>query len=160
MEGVAPLRWRHWMQGLRRRVVHAVVFEVLAIAIVTTAFALITDAGSGSSGLLAVVCSMVAMGWNMGYNKLFEAWEATQASRRRSVLRRAVHATGFELGLVVMLVPVIAWWLDIGLWQALWLDLGLMVFFLFYAYAFNWLFDHLFGLPRRPGDGPLPSSGP
>jgi uncharacterized membrane protein len=150
MEGVAPLHWREWMQGLRRRVIHAVVFELFAVAIVTTAFALLTEADAGRSGVLAAACSLVAMAWNMGYNKLFELWEARQASQRRSVWRRMAHALGFELGLVVLLVPLIAWWLDIGLWQALVLDVGLMLFFLVYTYAFNWLFDHVFGLPRRP----------
>lgn len=150
--GIAPLHWRRWMQGLRRRVVHALVFEVIAIILVSLAFSRLTDAGAGHAGLLAAACSAVAMAWNMGYNALFERWEATQATRHRGVLRRAVHAVGFELGLVVMLVPLIAWWLGIGLWQALLLDLGLMLFFLVYAYAFNALFDHLFGLPARPAD--------
>jgi uncharacterized membrane protein len=28
-----------------------------------------------------------------------------------------MHAIGFEGGLVVMLVPLFAWWLGIGLWE-------------------------------------------
>ena len=153
MEGIAPLRWRVWMQGLRRRVVHAVVFEIFAIAIVTVAFAVLTETDSGRSSVLAAACSLIAMGWNMAYNTLFEWWEARQTKRQRSVLRRAVHATSFEAGLVVLLVPLIAWWLGLGLWDALVLDVGLTVFFLFYGYAYNWLFDHVFGLPGRLSDG-------
>lgn len=30
------------------------------------------------------------------------------------------------------------------------MNLGLIVFFLGYAFVFNWVFDHLFGLPHRP----------
>lgn len=152
MEGIAPPHWRQWMQGLRRRIVHAVVFELIAIVLVTAAFSLLTEAETGSSTVLAALCSTIAMGWNMVYNKGFEAWEAKQASRRRSVLRRSMHALGFEFGLVVLLVPLIAWWLGVGLWQALVLDIGLMLFFLVYGFAFNWAFDHVFGLPRRAGD--------
>lgn len=154
MEGVAPPHWRQWMQGLRRRIVHALVFELIAIVLVTAAFTLLTQAETGSSTVLAALCSTIAMAWNMAYNKLFEAWEATQATRRRSVLRRSMHALGFEGGLLALLVPLIAWWLGIGLWQALVLDIGLMLFFLVYGFVFNWVFDHLFGLPRRPGDAP------
>jgi uncharacterized membrane protein len=154
-QGIAPPRWRAWMmQGLRRRVVHAVVFEIFAILIVSVAFTATISAEGGQSLVLATLCSLIAMGWNMAYNRMFEAWEATQATRQRSVLRRAVHATGFEGGLVVLLVPLIAWWLGIGWWEALVLDVGLMVFFLVYGYAYNWLFDHLFGLPPRPADRP------
>ena len=159
MEGIAPPHWRHWMQGLRRRIVHAVVFELIAIVLVTAAFALLTEAETGSSTVLAVLCSTIAMGWNMAYNKMFEAWEAAQATRRRSVLRRSMHALGFEGGLVVLLVPLIAWWLGVGLWQALVLDIGLMLFFLVYGFAFNWAFDHVFGLPHRAGD-PAPTKMP
>jgi uncharacterized membrane protein len=46
-----------------------------------------------------------------------------------------------------MLVPLIAWWLGIGLWEALVMDLALVVFFLVYTFAFNWAFDAVFGLP-------------
>jgi uncharacterized membrane protein len=50
-------------------------------------------------------------------------------------------------GLVVMLVPFFAWWLDVSLWQAFVLDLGLLLFFLGYTFVFNWAFDRVFGLP-------------
>jgi len=40
-----------------------------------------------------------------------------------------------------------AWWLDVSLWQALVMDLGLVVFFLVYTFVFNWAFDAVFGLP-------------
>jgi len=44
-------------------------------------------------------------------------------------------------------VPLMAWWFDATLWQALVMDLGLLVFFLVYAFVFNWVFDRVFGLP-------------
>ena len=40
-------------------------------------------------------------------------------------------------------VPLAAWWLDIGLWQAFVLDIGIVLFFLPYTFAFNWTYDHL-----------------
>jgi uncharacterized membrane protein len=55
---------------------------------------------------------------------------------------------GFEGGLAAMLVPVMAWWLDVDLWHAAAMDLGLVLFFLAYTFVFNWLFDRVFGLPR------------
>ena len=48
---------------------------------------------------------------------------------------------------MLFLVPLFAWWFDIGLWQALVMDLGLLVFFLVYTFVFNWCFDRVFGLP-------------
>jgi uncharacterized membrane protein len=62
-------------------------------------------------------------------------------------MRRAAHAAGFEGGLVVMLVPLFAWWLEISLWQAFVLDLGLVLFFMVYTFLFSLAFDRIFGLP-------------
>ena len=87
------------------------------------------------------------MAWNMAFNTGFEAWERRQADRRRTLRRRVAHAIGFEGGMVAMTLPLIAWWLGMGWWEALLTDLGLMAFFLVYAFAFNWVFDHVFGLP-------------
>jgi uncharacterized membrane protein len=38
-------------------------------------------------------------------------------------------------------------WLDISLTAALVANLGLLTFFFFYAIAFTWCFDRVFGLP-------------
>lgn len=135
------------MQGLKRKVVHAVAFEMLAVTFVTLALMLVFDAQAGHSGALAVISSAVALLWNMVYNFAFEAWERRQVVKGRSLARRAAHAIGFEGGLVVLLVPLFAWWLDITLWQALVTDIGFVVFFLVYGLVFNWGFDRLFGLP-------------
>ena len=62
------------------------------------------------------------MGWNYFYNILFESWEARQPRKGRSVLRRIVHAVGFEAGLVAMLVPLFAWVLGVDLLTALMLN--------------------------------------
>lgn len=49
--------------------------------------------------------------------------------------------------LVVYLIPLIAWWMGITLWQALLLDMALIVIIPCYTFVFNWAFDKLFGLP-------------
>ncbi|GAA5166603.1 PACE efflux transporter [Viridibacterium curvum] len=135
------------MQGLRRKITHAILFEFFAIVCVTITVMFTTDHGAASSGGLAVVTSAIAVLWNMAYNWAFERWEARQTKRGRSLRRRAVHAIGFELGLVVLLLPVMTWWLNIGVLAALGLEFGLLLFFVVYGFVFNWCFDHIFGLP-------------
>ena len=127
------------MQGIKR--------ETIAIAVASWGLALMSGRDLGHSGALAVMASAVAIVWNLGFNTAFEAWESRQAVRGRSVLRRVAHAIGFEGGLAAVLVPLFAWWLQVSLWQALVMDLGLLVFFLAYTFVFNWLFDRVFGLP-------------
>ena len=106
-------------------------------------------------GLASVLASVTAVIWNVVYNTLFEAWEARQGTRGRSVLRRVVHAIGFEGGLVLAIVPMFAWALGTSLQDAFLLDIGLVVFFMLYSFAFNWAFDLVFGLPKaalgKPG---------
>lgn len=135
------------MQGIKRKVIYITLYEIIAIAMSATGLALLSGADMGHASVAAVAASAIAVVWNLVYNTLFERWEARQAKRGRSLLRRAAHAIGFEAGLVVTLVPLFAWWLDISLWQAFVLDLGLIVFFLVYTFVFNLLFDRVFGLP-------------
>ncbi len=91
--------------------------------------------------------SSFALVWSYFFNARFELWETKQAKKRRTILRRLVHATCFEGGLVLMLVPVMAWWLDTTLAAAFVADLGVLAFFFVYSLVFTWVFDHVFGLP-------------
>ena len=47
----------------------------------------------------------------------------------------------------MVLIPLMAWWFGVTLWEATVMEAGLLVFFLVYTYVFNWCFDHVFGLP-------------
>ena len=135
------------MQGIRRRIVYVTLYELIAIAATSVGLAALSDSSLARAGVAGVASSAVAIVWNVVFNTLFERWEARQTVRGRSLARRAAHAIGFEGGLVVTLVPFFAWWLDISLWQAFVLDLGLLLFFLVYTFVFNWVFDRAFGLP-------------
>src|SRR5512147_2640700 len=101
----------------------------------------------GSSLVLAVILSSVALAWNYVFNQLFERWEARQAVKGRSWRRRLAHGVGFEGVLVILLVPLMAWWLETSLLKAFVADLGIVAFFFVYAVAFTWAFDRVFGLP-------------
>lgn len=135
------------LQGPWRRVVFVTLYELIAIVAATVGFMLFTGQGAAHSGVISVVSSALAVLWNVAFNHLFERWESRQAKRGRSLARRVAHAIGFEGGLALLLVPLLAWWFGVGLWQALVMDIGLMVFFLVYTFVFNWGFDRLFGLP-------------
>lgn len=144
------------LQGARRKIVHATLYELIAIAIVTLAMWLWSGKGVVESSGLALTCTVLALAWNMAFNTWFERWERHQPSRERTVRRRIAHAIGFEGGLAVLTIPVIAWWLEVGWWTALLADIGLLLFFLLYTFAFNWVFDHVFGLPASASSAASP----
>ncbi|MGE0329268.1 MAG: PACE efflux transporter [Ramlibacter sp.] len=135
------------MQGIKRRVVYVVLYEAIAIAAATVGLMAMSGQGVVHSGVLSVMASAIAVVWNLAFNATFEYWESRQRKKGRGVARRVAHAVGFEGGLAAILVPVFAWWLDVTLWQALWMDMGLLLFFLVYTFVFNWTFDRAFGLP-------------
>ncbi len=135
------------MQGAKRKVVYVTLFEVIAIGCTTAGLTLFSSQGAAHASVAAVASSIIAVVWNLLYNALFEAWEARQSKRGRGMARRVAHAVGFEAGMLAMLVPLFAWWLDVTLWQAFLLDFGLVLFFVAYTFLFSWGFDMLFGLP-------------
>ena len=135
------------MQGVERKLVYVTAYEIIGMAISALGLALLSGHAPSSTGPLAVVITTIAVSWNFIYNSLFEWWESRQLSRTRTLKRRILHAVGFQLTLVVYLIPLIAWWMGITLWQALLLDMALIVIIPCYTFLFNWAFDKLFGLP-------------
>ena len=129
-------------KSIKERLAHALIFEVLAIAICAPLGAWLLGYPLAHMGLLTLMVSLLAMVWNMLFNALFD-----QAQHRmgfqRNVAARAVHALLFEIGLVLAVVPLAAWWLGISLWRAFVLDIGIVLFFLPYTFAFNWAYDSL-----------------
>ena len=142
------------MTPTRRRVLQAILYEVFAVAFVSPMLSIMFDEPPGSSVGLAIVLSAIALCWNYIFNAIFERWEARQAVRGRSFARRLAHGTGFEGGLVFILTPVMALWLNTTMLNALLANFGLLVFFFFYAIAFTWAFDRIFGLPASAAARP------
>lgn len=135
------------MSPITRRVLQAILYEVIAIAVVGPTLSFAFDKPQASTFGLAVALSTIALTWNYAFNWIFERWESRQTVGGRSFARRLAHGAGFEGGLVVILVPVMSLWLDISPAAAFVANLGLLVFFLVYAIVFTWAFDRFFGLP-------------
>lgn len=131
-----------------RRIVQAILYEIFAIAFVGPVLSIAFDKPQSSTLGLAFVLSSIALTWNYVFNTFFERWESRQRVQGRSFARRLAHGIGFEGGLVVILIPVMALWLNISPAAAFLANLGLLVFFFVYAIAFTWVFDRLFGLPE------------
>jgi uncharacterized membrane protein len=132
---------------LSRRILYAVSFEVLGLAITALALGSLTGSSASHSLLLALVTTEIALMWNMVFNALFEAWETRQTRKGRSPARRTAHAVLFEAGLSVLTTPVLALGLDLGLRQAFLYDAALTAIFMIYTWVFTWGFDAIFGLP-------------
>ena len=145
------------MQGLKRKLVYVMAYEGIGLCLSTLGLALLSGTAPSNTGPLAVMITTIAMAWNFIYNTLFEYWESRQVVKGRNVVRRVVHAIGFQLTLVVYLIPLIAWWLGISLWEAFVVDLAFIILIPCYTFLFNWLFDRVFGLPSSALEQVAPS---
>ena len=127
---------------LKERILHTLAFEGLAIALSAPALAWLMGKSLLHTGALTLAVSTLAMLWNMAFNAAFDRAQQHFGFDRTAKVR-IVHALLFELGLIVATIPLAAWWLSIGLVQAFFLDIGLLLFFLPYTLGFNWAYDAL-----------------
>lgn len=134
----------HYLSPVRtttERVLHAVIFEVVANVLVFIILIIWSSAAPAQSALLTVASSTLAMGWNYLFNLMFDSVQRRTGFKKDWKIR-CLHAVIFEAGLLLVLIPFAAWWLDITLLAALKLECGLVLFFLVYAYLFNLIWDH------------------
>nr|WP_312509842.1 multidrug/biocide efflux PACE transporter [Pseudomonas luteola] len=132
---------------------HALAFELIALGLCAPVIAWAMGKPMAQIGVLTLMFSTIAMLWNMIFNFLFDRAQ-NRLGFKRSFAVRLLHGCLFEAGLVVLLVPLAAWWLSISLLQALVLDIGLILFFLPYSVCFNWIYDTLRArYVRRQGIG-------
>lgn len=128
------------------RLRYTIMFEVLLIAFLVPAGSLFFEREPTDIGLLAVVLALKAMLINLLYNWVFDRWDA-KAGRiptERNFMWRAVHAIGLEIGLVLTSLPIVTWWLDLTIWQALLMDVAVTSFVVLYTFVFTWGYDRFF----------------
>ncbi|WKW34858.1 multidrug/biocide efflux PACE transporter [Pseudomonas viridiflava] len=124
----------------QERILHAGLFELGGVILVAPLLAWLMNHSLAMMGAMTVMISTVAMLWNMVYNALFDRLRA-RFGFAMSLMTRALHALGFEGGLILAVVPLAAWWLSISLLEAFVLDIGLLLMFLPYTMLFNWAYD-------------------
>ena len=137
------------MRSAFDRLRHAISFEIIALILVIPAGAILFNVPLHDFGVVGIVSATLATLWNLGYNVLFDlALQRLTGTTLKSRIVRVLHALAFEAGLLMVLLPFIAWYLGITLWDAFVLDIALAAFYLVYSYVFNLIYDTLFPLPE------------
>lgn len=129
-------------KSVKERIFHAVIFEVIANVIIALSLAWLMNVSILQSGSLSVISALTATAWNFVFNKLFDSLQ-NKYRFQRTLLVRAIHAVGFETGLIITLIPVAMVMLDLPITEAFFVEIGLVLFFLPYTMLFNWLYDYL-----------------
>jgi uncharacterized membrane protein len=129
-------------RSLYERIFQVLLFEGLAISIFSPVLSWIVDKPLGDAAALTVAISVIAMVWGFTFNSFFGILISYTSSKVQK-WKRVIHALGFETGLVLIAVPLSAWWLQMTFVQALLMDLGLLLVFLPYTFCFYWAYDSL-----------------
>jgi len=136
------------MRKTADRVRHAISFEIIGLSLVTPLGALAFGMPMADIGVIGVAGATLATAWNYLYNLGFDhLMQYLTGGTQKSVAVRVLHAVMFEIGLLLALLPMIAWYLDISVIQALTMDVSFALFYVVYAFVFNWAYDRIFPLP-------------
>lgn len=135
------------MRSTRDRIRHALLFEAVGLALIIPLGTILFGLHASAMGVIGVGSAVAATGWNYVYNLGFDrAMQRLIGHTRKSLGLRLAHAMLFEAGLLVILLPPIAWYLGIGLMQAFVMDLAIALFYVAYAFVFNLAYDRAFPL--------------
>lgn len=115
-------------------------FEVIALAIIVPTTVMLAGLEAGKMSVVGIGLSLFAMFWNYVYNIVFDKMAGYDRSGR-SLITRIIHACGFELGMIVITLPVLSWYLSISWLEAFLLEAGFLVFILVYTYVYNVMYD-------------------
>ncbi|PPJ45656.1 hypothetical protein C0075_07890 [Rhizobium sp. KAs_5_22] len=137
------------MRSTSDRIRHAISFEILALLLVTPLGAWVFSLPITDIGVVSIASATIAMLWNYIYNLGFDhAMQRFAGTTYKTVPIRVLHAVLFEAGILIVLAPFIAWYLGVGLWHAIVMDVSFSLFYLVYAFVFNWSYDRLFPIPE------------
>ncbi|MEQ8445671.1 MAG: PACE efflux transporter [Pelagibacterium sp.] len=131
------------------RVRHALFFEIFGLILVIPLGALVFSMPMHDMGVVGLVSATIAMAWNYVFNLGFDTiMKRSTGTTLKSMRLRIAHAVLFELGLLIVLMPFIAWYLGITLIHALIMDISFALFYMGYAFVFNLAYDRMFPLPE------------
>ena len=126
----------------KRRLVHAMSYEVILLVIIAIALSFIFSMPLEVTGILGVIMAIISVIWNMIFNHYFEKVEH-KYQWKRTIPVRILHAVGFEGGLMLATIPIIAYMMKMSFIDALILDFGLTMCILVYTFIFQWCYDML-----------------
>ena len=127
-------------RSVKERIFHACTFELFAIVFTMLIGIFLLNKPLNAMGVLSVLISVTALLLNIVFNWLFDRFFPF-VNGDRPVKIRMLHAIGFEGTLVLFTVPMIAFFLKVSFVEAFMIEIGFLIFFLFYTYIYNWCYD-------------------
>lgn len=132
------------------RLRHAISFELGGLTLISPLGAWAFSMPVADITVVRIACAVIATLWTYLFNLAFDAiLQRITGGIGKSIPVRVLHAVLFEVGLLAMLTPLMAWYLGISLVQALLMDVAFALVYVLYAFVFNWAYDRLFSVSAR-----------
>jgi uncharacterized membrane protein len=133
------------MRSSKDRVRQAISFEIIGLLLSVPLAALLFHFPLKETGVLGLFGATLATVWNYAFNLGFDhSLKWLTGSTHKSLKIRFIHAFSFEFGMMLAFLPIIAWWMEISLLDALIVDFAFVIFYLVYAFIFTWSYDIIF----------------
>ncbi len=133
----------------QRRMIQAIYFELGALVLLVAILFPLFNYNLLELGVMGAVFSLLTMVILYFYNLLFDQILLHQTgSMRKSTKARVVHALLFEASLLVLFLPLIMWWLDIDVLDALKIEVVAATFMVIYTFIFHWLVERYLFRPE------------
>ena len=126
----------------KRRWIHALSYEVILLVIIALVLSYVFEMPMQVTGGLGIAMAVTSVLWNMLFNHYFEKFEAKRQLHRTFKIR-ILHAIGFEGGLMLATIPMVAYALEISMLQAILIDLLMTLSILLYTFIFQYCYDHI-----------------
>jgi uncharacterized membrane protein len=123
---------------VKERLLQVLLYEVLALALVSPLYSFVTGKSIESCLELLVIFSLVAMVWTFKFNWIFQK---LVGCRRVSQVRRAIHAVGLELSMAAITLPITMAWMGYDLLTGIVSSAGLTAAYCLYGYLFFFGYD-------------------
>lgn len=126
----------------KRRIIHACLYEFILMILIIFSLTFIFKEPITQMGILSLVMAITSVIWNMIFNYFFEKIEH-QYQLTRNFFVRVCHAIGFEGGLMLATVPMVAFAMHTSLGIAFFIDLSLTLSILVYTFIFQYCYDKI-----------------
>lgn len=128
------------------RLRHTLMFEVCLLGVLAPLMAYLAQKPIMDTGILTVMLAVKAMVLTVVFNYCFDKIDVHygRIPNQRSFRGRVIHAITSELFLSSTSLPLLMWWLDLGLLEAILMDVIMIGAVMIYTFIFNWAYDRLF----------------
>lgn len=126
----------------KKRIIHALAYELILLVLIALSLSFLFHEPLTTMGFLGLAMAITSVIWNMIFNHFFEKTEH-KYNIKRTFIVRLFHAIGFEGGLMIATIPMVAYAMNVNLWNAFLIDLSMTLSILVYTFIFQYCYDKI-----------------